>query len=330
MAQPAPPGRGRGRASADGGRGAAARTWRRCGRRRGGRWTAASHERRPSLSDAGQATSSRSSAARDLRVATPCLRSFRPRNIYRARVRTPLDTMKAPLARAAGPHLLGHPLRRGAPARAGQIDGLNVEKISQSNPPSPLLKAGYGVSDAASRYFFEVDKSTTTKKKQRRSSANFVSKFGLSEDTTYKPSCSRGAAAHVAEIHRRAHLADARLVGVGEPAGRAARAAAGRACSRSAPPSASRSRSSTACGRATARCRRSPCCARRASLPPSTPPRRASTTSPTRRAGAHRLDDATRHRVGLRAPSVNGCAEGTALSDGLAGCARAPPPPLRR
>ena len=31
----------------------------------------------------------------------------------------------------------------------------NVEKIRQSNPPkSPLLKAGYGVSDAASRYFF--------------------------------------------------------------------------------------------------------------------------------------------------------------------------------
>ena len=46
----------------------------------------------------------------------------------------------------------------------------NVEKISQSNPPkSPLLKAGYGISDAASRYFFEVDKSTTIKKK--RSSA---------------------------------------------------------------------------------------------------------------------------------------------------------------
>ena len=62
----------------------------------------------------------------------------------------------------------------------------NVEKIRQSNPPkSPLLKAGYGVSDAASRYFFEVDKSTTIKTK--RSSAAVLSKFGVVEDTSYKP-----------------------------------------------------------------------------------------------------------------------------------------------
>ena len=203
----------------------------------------------------------------------------------------------------------------------------NVEKISQSNPPkSPLLKAGYGVSDAASRYFFEVDKSTTTKKKQRRSSANFVSKFGLSEDTTYKPTLltaqlltsqkSIGAPTSPPLVSSAlASLPAARRTRRGRwPRGLALVAAAVgvalalgdgvRPCDSPLPSGA---------------------VLRAARLNAAFDAAAAASeyyvlNDPALEQARTALDDATRHRVGsyARAVEAHGCAEGTALADGLA------------
>ena len=198
----------------------------------------------------------------------------------------------------------------------------NVEKISQSNPPkSPLLKAGYGVS---SRYFFEVDKSTTTKKK--RSSAAVLSKFGVVEDTSYKPT-----------------LLTAQLLtsqkSIGAPTSPTLVSSALESVPAARRPRRSRwprvlALVAAAVGVALALVDGvRPC----DSPLPSVAVLRAARlhaafdaagaaseyyvlTDPVIEQARTALDDATRHRVGVyaRAVEVNGCAEGTALAVGLA------------